>query len=53
MFRLSQLLVEYLLYVQDNLKYTNGVLEHDRCGRSRRYLLAGLRVGVGGASWQG
>jgi hypothetical protein len=30
-FRLAQLLLEYLLYVQENLKFTNGVLEHGRC----------------------
>lgn len=29
-FRLAQLLLEYLLYVQDNLKYTNCVLEQSR-----------------------
>lgn len=29
-FRLAQLLLEYLLYVQDNLKYTNSVLEQSR-----------------------
>jgi zinc finger protein DZIP1 len=29
-FRLAQLLLEYLLYVQENLKYTNGVLDQSR-----------------------
>ena len=29
-FRLAQLLLEYLLYVQENLKYTNGVLDKSR-----------------------
>lgn len=31
-FRLAQLLLEYLLYVQENLKYTNGVLDKSRWG---------------------
>lgn len=30
-FRLAQLLLEYLLYVQDSLKHTNSVLEVSRC----------------------
>jgi zinc finger protein DZIP1 len=29
-FRLAQLLLEYLLYVQENLKYTNSVLDRSR-----------------------
>jgi zinc finger protein DZIP1 len=29
-FRLAQLLLEYLLYVQENLKYTNSVLDRNR-----------------------
>lgn len=29
-FRLAQLLLEYLLYVQENLKYINGVLDQSR-----------------------
>jgi hypothetical protein len=29
-FRLAQLLLEYLLYVQDSLKHTNSVLEVSR-----------------------
>lgn len=36
-FRLAQLLLEYLLYVQENLKYTNGVLDQSRwVGAERR-----------------
>lgn len=32
-FRLAQLLLEYLLYVQDNLCATNALLEQSRCVR--------------------
>lgn len=34
-FRLAQLLLEYLLYVQENLKYTNNVLDKSRCGAEK------------------
>jgi hypothetical protein len=37
-FRLAQLLLEYLLYVQDSLKHTNSVLELSRCGAGALYM---------------
>eukprot|EP00983_Pelagomonas_calceolata_P107027 1159300-Pelagomonas_calceolata.AAC.5 len=43
-FRLAQLIIEYLLYVQDCLQSTNGYLQQHRCGSSQMPCLTEVPV---------